>query len=76
MQSEKLDKMRREVIQDLLDEIERLERVAKAAREFYNAICNEKNIYETWPDIMESREVCEAGKRLREALAALEEVEG
>jgi len=50
--------------------------VAEAAQEFHDAIYNEKNVYETWPDIMESREVYEAGNRLREALAALEEVEG
>jgi len=32
MQSEKLDKMRREAIQDLLDRMERLEEVAETAR--------------------------------------------
>jgi len=47
--------------------------VAEAAQEFYDAIYNEKNVYETWPDIMERREVYEAGNRLRKALAALEE---
>ena len=50
--------------------------VAEAAREFYDAIYNEKNVYETWPDIMERQEVYEAGNRLRKALATLEEVEG
>jgi len=55
------------------DRLRRLEAVAEAARKLHGAIYNEKNAYETWPDIMESQEVCEAGNRLREALAALEE---
>jgi len=63
-------------VQRLIARLEKLEAVTEAARKFHNAIYNEKNAYETWPDIMESQEVYEAGNRLRQALAALEEVEG
>jgi len=65
-----------QTVRQLVARLEQLEAVAEAAREFYDAIYNEKNAYETWPDIMERQEVYEAGNRLREALAALEEVEG